>query len=257
MIKRTVCLFFFLFALTLAAAAADNPAFPRMIYVNGEAEVKVVPDEVVLTVGIETSNKVLNAAKNQNDKAVKEILAVMSKNGVAQKFVQTDYFTVEPRYDYRYSESERRDTQVFAGYFVRKNVVITLKDIAKYEDVLSGVLEAGANHVHGIQFRTTELRKHRDRARVMAVKAAREKAQLLAGELGLKLGKAWSVTEDSGGWVSWYNNNYWGSRQNTQYQTQNAMANSGGSYSGGSEESTIAPGQISVNARVSLSFELE
>lgn len=244
--------------LPVSVMAAENPTYPRMIYVNGEAEVKVVPDEVVLTVGIETSNKNLNTAKNQNDRAVKEILAVTAKNGIAQKFVQTDFFTIEPRYEYRYNETERRDTQVFAGYFVRKNVVITLKDIAKYEDVLSGVLEAGANYVHGIQFRTTALRKYRDQARTMAVKAAREKAQLLANELGLKLGKAWSVTEDSGGWYSWYNNN-WGGRQNTQYQTQNAMMNSGsgGNYGSNPEDSTIAPGQISVNARVSVSFELE
>lgn len=242
-------------SLPVAAAAAENQTVPRMIYVNGEAEVKVVPDEVILTVGIETSNKVLSAAKSQNDKAAKEIMAIVIKNQVAQKYIQTDFFTIEPRYDYRYSENERRDVLTFTGYFVRKNIVITLKNISKYEDVLSGVLEAGANHVQGIQFRTTELRKYRDQARIMAVKAAKEKAELLAKELGLNVGKAWSVSEDSSGWVSWYNSN-WGNRQNVQYQTQNAMANSGGSY-GGSEDSTIAPGQISVNSRVSVSFELE
>ena len=255
--NRFIVILFTAFFLPAFAAAADREAVPRLIYVNGEAEIKVVPDEVVLTLGVETSNKNLSAAKTQNDRAVREILAVTAKNGVAPKFVQTDFFTVEPRYDYRYSESERRDVPVFAGYFVRKSVVITLKDISKYEDILSGVLEAGANYVQGIQFRTTELRKYRDQARVMAVRAAKEKAALLAKELGVNIGKAWAVSEDSGGWVSWYNNS-WGSRQNAQYQTQNAMMNSGSGGSGGaSEDSTIAPGQISVNARVSVSFELE
>ena len=50
-----------------------------------------------------------------------------------------------------------------------------LKDISKYEDVLSGVLESGANYVEGIEFRTTELRKYRDQARVMAIKAAKDR----------------------------------------------------------------------------------
>lgn len=242
--------------LPAAVFSAENNLPSRLIYVNGEAEVKVVPDEVILTIGVETSNKNLNTAKSQNDRAVKEILAVMAQNKVAQKYVQTDYFTIEPKHEYRYSDSERRDVAVFAGYFVRKNVVITIKETEKYEAILSGVLEAGANYVQGIQFRTTELRKYRDQARVMAIKAAREKAQLLAGELGLKVGKAWTINEDSVGSYSWYNQGYWGSR-NVQYATQNAMANSGGNYGSAPEDSTIAPGQISVNARVSVSFELE
>lgn len=248
-------LFLVLF-LSAAAWPAETAPLTRMIYVNGEAEVKVVPDEVILTIGVETSNKNLGAAKTQNDKIVKDILAVTARNQIPTKYVLTDYFTIEPKYDYRYNDSEHRDTSVFVGYFVRKNVVITIKEVDKYESVLSGVLEAGANFVQGIQFRTTELRKYRDQARVMAVKAAKEKAELLAGELGLKVGKAWSVNEDSGGWYSWYNSNSWGNR-NVQYQAQNAVANSGGNYGSTSEDSTIAPGQISVNARVSVSFELE
>jgi uncharacterized protein YggE len=256
MLRKMIPIVFILFAVSIAAWAAENPALPRMIYVNGEAEVKVEPDEVVLTIGVETSNKNLGAAKTQNDRIVKEILAVTAQNKIAPKYVQTDYFTIEPKYDYRYSDAEHRDANVFVGYFVRKNVVVTIKEVEKYEAILSGVLEAGANFVQGIQFRTTELRKYRDQARVLAVKAAKEKAELLAGELGLKVGKAWSVNEDSGGWYSWYNNNSWGNRNN-QYQAQNAMANSGGNNGTASEESTIAPGQISVNARVTISFELE
>ena len=45
---------------------------------------------------------------------------------------------------------------------------ITLKDTSKFEDVLTESLQEGANYVHGIEFRTTELRKHRDAVRALA-----------------------------------------------------------------------------------------
>jgi len=58
------------------------------------------------------------------------------------------------------------------GYSVQKTIVVTLSDLSKFEDLLSGVLEAGANYVHNVEFRTTELRKHRDQARALAIQAA-------------------------------------------------------------------------------------
>ena len=45
--------------------------------------------------------------------------------------------------------------------------------------------------------RTSKLRQYRDQARIQAVKAAKEKALALAGELGAKVGKAHSMTEGS------------------------------------------------------------
>jgi hypothetical protein len=87
---------------------------------------------------------------------------------------------------------------------VRKTLIITLNDITKFDDVLSGALLAGANYVHGIEFRTTELRKYRDQARAMAIKAAREKADALAAELGLEVTKALSISESGVGWFSSY-----------------------------------------------------
>ena len=58
--------------------AADVPT-PRMITVTGNAEVKVVPDEVILTFGVETSALDLSAAKTENDERTAKILAVAKK----------------------------------------------------------------------------------------------------------------------------------------------------------------------------------
>lgn len=231
--------------LSSPAVAAD--VGPRTISTSGEADVKVVPDEVTLTLGVETSDKDLETAKNQNDARVKRILAVAKEAGIDPRQMKTDYLSLEPRYDSRNNE------RIFLGYWVRKSLTITLRDVSKFEDVLSRSLAAGANYVHGVDFRTTELRKHRDRARSMAIKAAQQKAIDLAAELGQKVGKPRSIQEGGSGWYSGYGS-WWGSHWGN-YASQNAVQNAGAMSS--SEEGPLALGQISVRASVSVTFELE
>lgn len=222
-------------------------AEPRLITVSGEAQVNVIPDEVTLTLGVETSDKQLRQARSLNSERVKKVMAAAQELGIAAKDIQTDHISIEPRYRDNY---EQRD---FVGYFVRQTIVITLKDISQFEDLLTDVLDAGANYVHGIQFRTTELRKYRDEARALAIKAAREKATALAQELDQGIGKPYSIREEQSGWWSGYNA-WWGSMSGYS-MTQNVIQNTEDVPV--ETESALAPGQISVTARVTVSFELE
>ncbi len=225
----------------------SNRVEPRLITVSGEADVKVIPDEVVVTLGVETSDKQLRVAKSLNDDRVAKVLAAAAKLGVTAKEIQTDHISIEPRYRDSY---EQRD---FVGYFVRQTIMITLKDLSHFEDLLTDVLDAGANYVHGIQFRTTELRKHKDEARALAIRAAREKAVAMAAELGQKVGEPYAISEEQSGWWSGYGA-WWGSAS-ALGMTQNVVQNAGDAAA--VTEGALAPGQISVTARVTVSFALE
>jgi uncharacterized protein YggE len=220
---------------------------PGLITVTGDAEVRVVPDEVILTLGVETWNKDLQVAKGQNDAIVAKVLALAGEYGIEPKHVQTDFVSIEPRYRNGYYEESD-----FIGYFVRKSVVITLRDLNKFEDLLTESLEAGANYVQGIQFRTTELRAHRDEARALAIQAAREKAGAMASELDQTVGEPRQITELQSGWWSDYNS-WWGGRWGGG-MAQNVIQEAGaGGFSG---EGSLAPGQIKVNAQVQVTFEI-
>jgi uncharacterized protein YggE len=202
---------------------------------------------VLLTLGVESFDLDLATAKADNDVRIQAILAVASEHGISRRHLQTDYLNVEPRYEYEYDR--RRN---FLGYAVRKTLVVTLRDIDKFESLLSGVLEAGANFVHGIDFRTTELRKYRDQARSEALKAAREKAAAMASELGLEVGEPRSIQEGYVGWWSSYGS-WWGSRSRGT-MTQNVIQNVGGQAGG--PEGPTTPGQLAVTAEVRVSFAL-
>jgi uncharacterized protein YggE len=238
-----------LMILALAAWTETQPVShePRLITVTGDAQLRVIPDEVILTLGVETWDKDLDTATAQNDAIVKRVLALASDYGIDPEHIQTDYVSIEPRY--RNGYYEERD---FVGFFVRKTIVITLRDISKFEDLLADTLGAGVNYVHGIDFRTTDLRTHRDEARSLAIKAAHEKAAAMAGELSQTVGEPRLIREEHSGWWSSYSS-WWGSHWGGT-MAQNVIQEVASTALTG--ESSVAPGQISVNARVTVSFEL-
>jgi uncharacterized protein YggE len=235
-------------ALMPMAVAAQDAKQRATIDVQGSADVKVVPNQVFIVFGIETSDPNLTVSKSKNDERIKKLLALTKELNIDPRYVQTDFISIEPW------EHELRDENrtMRVEYRVRKNIAVTLSDVGKIEEQLSRALEGGVNHVHGIQFRTTELRKHRDHAREMAIQAAREKAALLAGKLGRQVGPAVRISEYGGGWYSpysWWGGQGYGSNAMSQVSSQagEASANDG----------TMAFGQITVTASVSVSFALQ
>jgi uncharacterized protein YggE len=229
----TIALLSLVFAPT--TLAQDNCTRPRLISVTGTAEIEVAPDEAVLRLGVDTSNKDLAYAKSQHDTRVKKLLALTHDAGVEAKYIQTSELTMGPEY------TQDRNRQLL-GYDVSQTIAITLKDPSKYEALMTDLLGAGVNRVDGIDFRVAEPRKYKDEARAKAIRAAREKAVAMAAELGQTIGKPWTISEDSAS------------------ETLNGMANAvggGGGMPPESEESTVAPGQVTIRASVSVSFLLE
>jgi uncharacterized protein YggE len=233
----------------LGAARLDAQApDANAITVTGEAEVKVVPDEVVLRLGVQTGDRDLALAKRTNDERVTRALAAAKRFVPDPKHIQTDYMAIDPRY--RGSSDVVND---LIGYVVRKSIVVTLKDTSKFEELLSAMLDAGVNHVHGVDFRTSELRKHRDQARALAIRAAQEKATALASAVGRKAGRARSISEGSFGWWSGYGSGWGGGFG--RGMAQNVVQNAGGAAL--SDEGSVALGQITVRGSVSATFALE
>lgn len=224
-----------LLGLTIPALGVNNP---RLITVLGEAELQVAPDEVLISMAVETSDKNLTAAKKSNDDRVRKVIALAEKYKIEAKYIQTGQISIEPRYRNNYEKRE------FIGYFVRKSILVQLKDLSKFENYFSSILEEGVNYIYGIQFQTSELNKYKNQVQALAVKAAKEKATVLASQLGQKIGKPYLIREEGTNFIPVEAGRY--SALKTYGEN---LADSG--------ESTIAPGQIRVRAALTVSFELE
>jgi len=225
-------------------ALAQNNVEPPLITVTGQAEVRVPPDEVLFTLAVENLDRDMLVANKRTDDSVKQILAIARKNNVKPEDVQTSQINVQPKYntdDMPYDERNKVN-RVLIGYVVSKTVAIRLRDISRFDEMLADVLKAGITRLSNLQFMDSQVRKHRDEARRMAIRAAQEKARLLAGEIGQSIGPAYSIVESGA----------------VPYAPANATQNRIETFIGGNSdsESAIAPGTISISAQVTVSFRL-
>jgi len=221
-----------LFAVLPASGQVTCPN-QRLITVSGTAEIRVAPDQAILTVGVETRDKDLMVAKTQNDARIKKAIAAIRDAGVDSKDVQTSALSMGPTY------SEERAPQLL-GYEVSQQITVTLKDLSKYEGLMTKLLQAGVNRIEAIHFAITQERKYKDEARATAIRAAREEAVAMATELGQSVGKPWTIEEQASEFV--FSSN--AGAQNSQLR-----------YA--ADEAALASGQVTVRATIQVSFELQ
>jgi uncharacterized protein YggE len=221
----------------------------RSVQVSGTAVINVTPDRALIQLGVQSNSSTPEGVEAFNSAAIQRVTNAVRLLGVEPKDIATDWYIIEPVY-------EENNSLYIKGYRINNAIAITLRDVSKTSKVIAAALKAGANQVINVDLYTSELRKYRDQAREMAMKAAREKAQALASAAGAEAGCALSINENS--WSS-YNGWWYGRNQNQNQWTQNTIQNvapSGGS-GGSAEAETISLGQISVRAEVSASFSLK
>jgi len=225
-----------LFAFSSLARATDAPN--RSISTTGEAIVYATPNEVIVNFGIETFNASLDEAKAANDAAAAKLVRAIKDLGIKEENIGTDTLQVQIEYKDRVHNG-------VAGYITRRSYGVKLKDTKLFEKLVETGLKNGANQLNGVTFQTTDLCKHRDEARKLAIKAAKEKAAALAIELTCKVGKPITISEGSsysyGGW----------NRYNSQAQNSESFQ-----PPAGESAETLPLGQIAIQASVSVSFDL-
>ena len=150
------------------------------ISVTGDAAINVAPDRVRLNFGVLTRNKSLDLAAATNDETIRRVIAAARKLDIADADIQTDNIRVSLGYD-------DHNSTLIDYYEITKGIQVTLRDVSKFEPLLMGALRAGANQVYEVEFSTSELRKYRDQARALAIKAAKEKANDLASAASFKV----------------------------------------------------------------------
>jgi uncharacterized protein YggE len=217
------------------ACADENQIFS----VSADAIVRVTPDKVVLQIGAETRGEVLNSARQNNFDIIKNTIEILKRNGIEEKFIGTDHVDINTYY-------EDRDYRRLR-FTVRQALSITINDISKYDSILAEVINAGINQIYGIEFQTDELKKHRYEARSLAIAAAKERAEFLAGEAGFQLGKIINLKETT--------NDYYWRPQNDRGGMSQSVSQSYNESIG--ESDTLAPGMISIRSNITLYYSVE
>jgi len=163
------------------------------IWVTGQGEVAAVPDIATLRLGIEAQEATVAEAQAQASEAMDRVMASLTDNGVAEKDIQTQYFSIHKvtRWD------GEKDQEIVIGYRVTNMVTAKIRDIEKAGSIIDAVAVAGGDltRIDSISFSIDDPSAYFEEAREEAMADAEAKAEHLAELAGVKLGKATYISE--------------------------------------------------------------
>ncbi len=248
--KRFLIVCLFCTAVSVSTVFPQIQPKPPTIDVSANAEIMIVPDQVIFTLDVTKRNKDMNVAKRETDAVLAKILDVTRSFGIKQEDVKTDYISVDMRYQsVRDSKTRVFDedgdevgTRVFLGYDVSTTVIVRLPDIKRFESFFTEVMKTGLTEIDSVRFESSEMIAQRKRAREMAMKAAYEKASAMAGAINQTIGKAIHIAENV--------------PNDSRYS--NMSSNSTNFSTGPVTEpvATFSPGAIKISSQVSVTFLL-
>jgi uncharacterized protein YggE len=163
---------------------------PGSIVVSGTGRVAVVPDVADLRLGVSVTRPTVDAARSEAAATMTAILAAVDAADVPRRDVRTALLSVQPRYDYRDGKPP-----TLTGYELANVVEVTVRDLARLGDVVDGSLAAGATSMDSLSFRVADPAPPEREARILAMAAARARADVLAEAAGLTIDGVTGIVE--------------------------------------------------------------
>lgn len=183
------------------------------ISVSGHGEYLAVPDIATFSYSVVSDKPTVAAAQSDATAKANAITAYVKEQGIDEKDIQTTDYSIAPQYEYQNAvcPSVAPTTpgvasapvycppgkQVLKGYEVRQTTTIKVRDTQKAGDLLTGVGSKGATEVSGLSFTFDDPSAPQAQARDKAIADAKQKAQVLAKELGVSLVRVTSFSENS------------------------------------------------------------
>ena len=160
--------------------------------VVGEGKVDVTPDTAYVDAGI-TVNQVpsVGEAQKRIDETNNKIINSLREIGIEKGDVKTSNYSIYPNYKY-----ENNDNKI-DGYNGNATIEIKVRNPQMASKVIETVTTAGANQIQGSRFVVGKPELYREEARNAAIKNAKDQAQKIAKDLGIKLGKITNIVESS------------------------------------------------------------
>ena len=208
----------------------------KTVRVTGTGAVSGEPDIVMLSIGVSVERGSVKQARAEAAEAMTGVIESLKGNGLLEEDIQTQHFSIYQRYDYIKGKRE------FRGYSVTNTASAKIRDLNIVGDVIDDAAEAGGDlvQINSIQFTIDDSTTLKMQARVAAMGDAQAKAQTLATEGGVTLGKPISISESGDFYVPYPAN------------LEFAFADDAAAV-----ETPIQSGQLQITVTVNVIYEIE
>ncbi len=182
----------------------------RSFSVSGEGKVAAIPDIASFTFSVISEGKDIAGIQKDNTEKTNSIIAFIKSKGVEDKDIKTQNYNLEPRYQY-YScptpLAKGTSPESFpirpcppaeiVGYTITQTVSVKIRNFSKIGDILSGVVQKGANQTSQLEFTIDDAAALQNKAKQEAIEKARRQAEAIAQAGGFKIGRLISVDESA------------------------------------------------------------
>lgn len=219
---------------TITVQSAENSG----ICVSGEEKIQATPDIAEITYSVYTQEKDAKSCQTENGNDVDAVLSLLKGKGIDEKDIKTNNVGLNPIYDWN-------NGRKITGYEMTTEIVVSSVPIDEAGTIISDSVNAGINSIDSVQYQCSNFDELYAEALKNAITSARKKADLMAEAGGKKVVAMTQVQELSNGdqAVAYTSNN----------MKQMAVMEADSADTGIS----LMPGQVEVDAEVSVTFSIE
>lgn len=176
-----------------AAQVVPSPTTPDqpVISVVGEGIVLAQPNTARITLGTDVFQTTLAAAQADASTRMDAVVQKLKADGIQDSDIRTISFSVNPQYDTR----DPNAAATLRGFQVQNLVEVRTTNVAGLGQLIDDVVSAGATRVVGITFEAADMQSLKDQARDQAMQNARAKADQLARDAGVSVGRPVLIEE--------------------------------------------------------------
>lgn len=188
---------------------------PATISFSGHGEVTAVPDIANIYFTIKKEAKTVKEALSKVAEIEKRALDLLKSKNVADKDIKTENASFYPKYEYEYVRTLCKqigvdgvstyncgnNKQVLIGYEASESITVKVRNVDDAGAIMEGLGTTGVSDLNGPNFAIDKEDALKAEARKKAIDDAREKAKVLAKDLGVSLGKIFSFSDNNGGYA--------------------------------------------------------
>ncbi len=174
----------------------------NVITVTGTGEVFVKPDVGEFTFMVQEEGATVGAVQEAATKKADAALVALKDKGVeVDKDVKTVAYNLSPKYEWEQPKCVGTwpcppGKQVQKGFELNQSMTVTVRDLAKAGELIEAVTGAQVQNVGGLSFTVDDDEKMKAEARKAAIEQAKEKANEIANDLGVRLVRIVGYSED-------------------------------------------------------------
>ncbi|OQP65275.1 hypothetical protein A3860_16535 [Niastella vici] len=186
--KQIITLVIALLLTTGLLAQAPNP-FPKTISVNGSADMEIIPDEIYVVVTLKEYEK-KGTGKIELEKIKTDFLATCKNAGLPDSAITiASYEGANPRSWL----SKRKSKDELYGSIAYQ---IKFSNSRKIDELVNKLDDDATQSFDVVRVSHSKIQEYRKQVKIMAIKAAKEKATYLTEAVGETLGVAVTISEN-------------------------------------------------------------